>query len=201
MSIRQLMTTASAGLTLLVAATAGAAPPPEYDGGPGWFKLSPQSTFYRVANDPKSEPPAFFALSRVAAASQTNRVLRIKVYGDYRTGPTCPDNLNKINAVYTGRNNVGAPDKQRRVETTGVGDGTTIGKTYHLGLDMEYSEDWRVNLLAQNGQFDAKTGEFISFVPTLANYIVFSVPDSYFGDNDDPDADLWLRLRVIPTER
>ena len=182
--IRRLMFTL---LVVAVAAPAIAAPPPEFvdPGGPGFWHINPKQTFYRTSNDPKAETPIFFILAELPGS--INQKLQIHIYGDYATTKTSGDIRKELRGCFTKTPTVLGPTVVKRLpDAIDARCHIVSPPTYHLNLPTDIPEDFRIT-------FDAQ-GNFLIAIPPGAEWIVLCVPDNFYGDNSDPDDDLWLRF-------
>ena len=169
----------------LVGSMAGAAPPPQYDGGPGWLQISPRSTFYRTANDPKAEAPVFFILAELPFSDVT-KPLTIEVFGDYKAKSTEGDVRTVLHGVFTKTATALASNLQKRLpDALNAGTDVATGPTNNLGLATDIVEDFRI--IPCNGKFQVA-------IPAGAQWVIVCVPDAFYGDNVDPDGDLWVRF-------
>jgi hypothetical protein len=178
--------TVLAGLTVLAAAprTALAQTPPKGE-GPGWWRISPKSTFYRTSNDPQSTSSFFFLLDEMPGTYAAPMV--IEIFGDYKMSNAEGDNRNVLHGVFTRTPTILAANLQRRLpDAIPASRTTTSGPTYHGALATEIPEDFRITPDA--------TGKYVINVPAGAQWIVVCIADSYYGDNSDPDNDLWIRF-------
>jgi hypothetical protein len=180
-------------LVALVAAMAAAppalaGPPPAYaEGGPGWWRIDPKSTFYRTNNDPKATSSFFFILAELPFGSPSAPLI-IEVYGDYRPNVATGDVKNVLHGVFTRTPTILASNLQRRLpDAIAASRNTTSGPTYHGALPTEIPEDFRI--------IPDATGKYTIPVPAGAEWIVVCIADSYYSDNDDPDDDLYIRFR------
>jgi hypothetical protein len=150
--------------------------------------VRPKSTFYRTANDPNAQPPRFFNPALLPSSDAT-KPLTIEVFGDYRSqGAGDIDGRNKMHGVFTRTTTVLATTLQRRLpDAVPVCTNSILtGPTYHQGLATDIPEDFR---------FPGGTVVKITIaIPAGARYVALCVPDTYYGDNDDPDDDLWIRF-------
>jgi hypothetical protein len=167
-----------AALALLAVSThtALAQTPPKGE-GPGWWRISPKSTFYRTSNDPQATSSFFFLLDEMPGTYAAPMV--IEIFGDYKMSNTEGDNRNILHGVFTRTPTILA-DALPASRTT------TSGPTYHGSLPTEIPEDFRITPDA--------TGKYIINIPAGAQWIVVCIADSYYGDNSDPDNDLWIRF-------
>jgi hypothetical protein len=174
-------------LVVLVGSTAVAAPPPEYNGGPGWWRISPRATFYRTANDPQAETSAFFILAELPFDS-LSVPLTIQVFGDYKRTAAAGDTEKVLHGVFTKTPTILVATLQRRLpDAVTAPSGLVIsGPTYHQSLPTDIPEDFRTSPDA--------SGKYKIMIPASAQWIAVCVPDSYYSDNSDPDDDLWIRF-------
>jgi hypothetical protein len=167
-----------------VSAVAG--PPPQYDGGPGWWRIDPKSTFYRTSNDPKATSSFFFILAELPFSDVT-KPLTIEIFGDYRPNAATGDVKKVLHGVFTKTPTILASNLQRRLPDAVLASrNTTSGPTYHGALPTEIPEDFRI--------IPDVSGKYSIPIPAGAQWIAVCICDSYYGDNDDPDDDLWIRF-------
>jgi hypothetical protein len=185
--IRALVPPLAALLVIACLGRVGAAPPPGYNGGPGWWRIDPKSTFYRTSNDPKATTSFAFILAELPFASPSVP-LTIEVYGDYRPNVATGDTKNVLHGVFSKTSTVLADSSLlRRVPGAILASrNTTSGPTYHGALPTEIPEDFRI--------IPDASGKYTIPVPAGAEWIIVCICDSYYGDNDDPDDDLWIRF-------
>lgn len=173
-------------LATFAASAALAAPPPQYDGGPGWWRIDPKSTFYRTSNDSKATSSFFFLLAELPFANPS-KPLTIEVFGDYRPNVATGDVKNVLHGAFARTPTILASNLQRRLpDAVPASRNTTSGPTYHGALPTEIPEDFRI--------LPDASGKYVIPIPAGAQWIAVCICDSYYGDNDDPDDDLWIRF-------
>ena len=152
------------------------------------LSLSPQTTFHRTNGDPG-------ALDAIAIPIQSLGVnagdwLRLRLLGDFDAGGS-GDVERELVGVFAGNSALLASTLQVRVQapaTAGTAylpsGGTALG---NLPMDLD-ADFW----IARNGFSEEVTIR----VPAGAVNLFVAVPDSFFSDNSDPDADLGIELSL-----
>jgi hypothetical protein len=175
------------------ATTVVAAPPPGYDGSVGWVKISPKMTFYSYDEfkDKTAELPVFIALWGLPGSS-TQRTLVVEVFGDYTSKATESDTRQTLNGIFTYRNTIHPTQYRYVARLSGADPGvqyhTYTGLTSPGNLVTDLTTDFRVCI-------DSRTKQFRIPMPPNVSFVTFCAPDSYYGDNRDPDNDFWIRVQ------
>jgi hypothetical protein len=152
--------------------------------------ISPNATFHRTNADPFATDSQ--AIPIQAAGVQAGDWLRLRLLGDWDAGGT-GDIVRDLVGVFAASGTLGPATQQLRLTgpvNAGTAylptSGTTIG---NLPMDID-ADFW----IARTGFSDEVTIR----VPAGAADLFVAVPDSFFGDNSDPDADLAIEITLVP---
>ena len=152
--------------------------------------LSPMATFYRTNQDPFatdafSIPIQFFGV-------QAGDWLKLRCVGNWNSGPS-GDVLQDLVGCFASSGTLQPNTVQQRVSGIAAGTSFTLpaGGTAIGNLPMEIGEDFWIS----------RTGfvtEVTVRVPAGGTDLFVCVPDTFYGDNSDPDANLGVEITLIP---
>ncbi len=154
-----------------------------------FIPLDSRATYLRTSLDSGALPAIPLELATLGI--QPGDRLRLVVRGAYDCGGPCNDNLKGTIAVFSTSPVLLADDQPHRVpDAVRTGFNFVTGPTYYYNLSSDIPEDFGV--WAGPTITEARVR-----VPDGATHLFVAAHDSWYTDNNDPNADYGVELTVI----
>ena len=155
-----------------------------------FLSLDPRATYLRTESDPALSAVAYPLASLGVSPGDFIRIERVGFYSPLNPG--YPDSIRYLDAVFSGSSTLLSSANLNRVpDAIDAGTDVFTPNTWIGGLPTDISQDFAVD--------DGSTFSSVELhVPVGANYIFFTVNDSLFSDNGDPNGDFGANISVIP---
>jgi hypothetical protein len=170
----------TASTFLVTAGTASAA----------FLSLDPRATYLRTDSDNALDAVAFSLSSLGISPGNMIRIERLGFYTPLNPG--YPDSVRYLDAVFSGSATLLASSNLNRVQNAiDAGVDVSTPNTWLGGSPTDISQDFAVD--------DGNTFSSVEVqVPMGATHIFFTVNDSLFGDNGDPNGDFGAQITLVP---
>ena len=151
--------------------------------------IDPRATYLKIEDDPAQTPFAF-ALSALGVSP--GDLIRVDRLGFYKAASFIPDTGSSLLAVFSGSATLLSGTNLNRVQDAiDAGNDFVSSDTLNNNLSTDITQDFAVD--------DGSTFSFVQLqVPIGATHIFFTVNDSYFTDNSDPNGDFGANISVVP---
>jgi len=152
------------------------------------------ATFIRTNADPAALNAV--PINLTALGISAGSTITIAQLGDYQFCNTCGDNARLMIGLFSSSNVLLSSDLLNRVPgAIGIGLRAFITPLTLVGnLPTDIPQDFAVNYDVNDGVFSVTV-----LVPQGAQFLFIAAPDSFYGDNSDPDNDYAVRLTFTPT--
>lgn len=173
--------------TLIAAPCAAAATLPALAGS-AVISLNSAATFLRTNSDPA--PPAVAYPIATLGIAEGDRV-SFRRLGDWDSGPGS-DTFTSLIAVFSAGSTLLPNNQPHRVPgAIAAGVPVVTGSTWFGGLPTDIPEDFVISWATY------PSGQICVIVPKGATHIFFSVGDSLYYDNTDPDGDWSVEVTLL----
>jgi hypothetical protein len=154
------------------------------------ISLDPRATYLRTEGDTALDAVAYPLSSFGIVPGDYIQIERQGFYTPLSSG--YPDSNRYLDAVFSGSAVLLSYDNPNRVQdAVAAGTGVITPNTWIGNLPTDIPQDFVID--------DGSTFSSVELqVPAGARYIFFTVNDSLFGDNGDPNGDFGALITVIP---
>ena len=155
----------------------------------GTIQIDPRSTYLHTSGDAGARASAPIDLASIGIRG--GDYVRLEELGDFAGTSTAADQNRNMLGVFSSSSMLLASSLRHRVPGA-INAGTdTISAATFIGTEpTDIPEDFKINT--------ADVGGTVVQIPDLAKYLFVGPPDSFWGDNRDPDNDYSVRLTRLP---
>ncbi|MHC4416817.1 MAG: hypothetical protein ACYS0G_16225, partial [Planctomycetota bacterium] len=148
--------------------------------------IDPRATYLHTASDDPNDPGGWPIWQ---FGFQPGDLMRLERLGDFDNGPG-GDIYTNLFAVFSASTVILPPSEPHRVPDAIDAGPNAVTPCTHVGCEpTDIPEDFPVS--------NAEWSEIVVEVPPGAMYLYFTVPDSLFWDNTDPDGDFAVRISKV----
>lgn len=151
-------------------------------------KINPKATYLRTSQDPDALGAGAVSLASVGLAPGDWARIERKGFFVYINGG--PEEGRLLGGVFSSSDVLLGSDQLHRVPgAIAAGEVWETGATYFGQLPTDIPEDFRID--------DGEEASVVVRVPAGAKHLFFTVPDSWYGDNKDPNGDFGALVTVV----
>jgi subtilisin-like proprotein convertase family protein len=148
--------------------------------------IDPRATYLHTASDDPNDPGGWPIWQ---FGFQPGDLMRLERLGDFDNGPG-GDIYTNLFAVFSASTVILPPSEPHRVPDAIDAGPNAVTPCTHVGCEpTDIPEDFPVS--------NAEWSEIVVEVPPGAMFLYFTVPDSLFWDNTDPDGDFAVRISKV----
>ena len=153
--------------------------------------INPLATYLRTNSDGGALAASAIDLSSLSFAVSAGDFLLLEQVGDWQQTSTFPDTRRDMVAVFSSTATVLSSGMLNRIPgAIDAGTDVSTGLTFFGSLPTNILEDFSVS----NG---VSVFSVVIQVPIGAAFLFVAGPDSFYGDNSDPDGDFAIRITSV----